>query len=308
MKDRKITATGESLRVNTIGRYLKDRFGHKVVKLSLDGGFTCPNRDGHISTGGCLFCSDEGGSDFASDIEGQIALLSRKWPDCGHLAYFQNHTNTYAPVPILREKYERALASPEVCGIAVATRPDCLPEDVLDLLDELNHKQFLWVELGLQTIHEETAALINRGYALPVFDQAMQDLSDRNILTVVHVILGLPGESREQMLDSVRYVAASGAWGIKLHLLNVVKNSRMAVEMPDYVPFQSMDEYVELVCDCLELLPPEMVVHRMTADVPQKTLIAPEWSYRKRTVLNRIFAEMTRRDSWQGKYYQKTTG
>lgn len=301
MKDRKITETGESLRVHTVSLDLKERFGRKVVKLSLDGGFTCPNRDGTAGTGGCLFCSDEGGSDFASDIESQIALLSDKWPDSAYIAYFQNHTNTYAPVDVLREKYQQALALPEIRGLAIATRPDCLPPDVLDLLSELNRDHFLWVELGLQTIHEDTALLINRGYPLPVFDEAMRELSSRNILTVVHVILGLPGETKEQMLESVRYVADSGAWGIKLHLLNVVKNSRMAAEMPDYVPFQTIDEYVDLVCDCLEILPPEMVVHRMTADVPQRTLIAPEWSYRKRTVLNRIYAELVRRDSWQGK-------
>ena len=300
MQDRKISPTGESLRVNTIGRYLKNEFGRKMVKLALDGGFTCPNRDGRVGTGGCSFCSSSGSGDFASDIEGQIALLSRKWPDSGHLAYFQNHTNTYAPVEILRERYNRALSAPGIEGIAIATRPDCLPADVLDLLDELNQKHFLWVELGLQTIHEETAENFGRGYALSVFDEAMEALNARGIRTVVHLIFGLPGETREQMMDSVRYVAKSGAWGIKFHLLNVVKDSRLAVEQPDYVPFETMEEYVDLVCDAVEILPPEMVVHRLTGDVPMKTLIAPVWSYRKRTVLNNIFAELTRRDTWQG--------
>ena len=299
-KDSLLTDTGETLRINMIGRYLRDHFGHKVVKLSLDGGFTCPNRDGILGTGGCLFCGSNAGGDFASTIEEQLALLSEKWPTAGHLAYFQNHTNTYAPVEELREKYEKALCTPGIEGLAIATRPDCLPEDVLDLLAEIARSHFLWVELGLQTANDKTAILIDRGYPLSIYDDAMVALRARGIRTVTHLILGLPGETREDMMASASHVARSGAWGIKLHLLNVVRGARLAEQMPDYVPFSSMEEYISLVCDILEILPPEMVVHRLTGDTPRRDLIAPEWSYRKRSILNGITAELRRRGTYQG--------
>lgn len=289
--------------INTVNLYLKRTFGRKMAKLALDGGFTCPNRDGTKGTGGCLFCGGGGGGDFASSIDDQIALLSEKWPDAGYLAYFQNHTNTYAPVDVLREKYYNALKDPRIEGLAIATRPDCLPEDVLDLLDSINKEYFMWVELGLQTANDDTARLINRCYDLPVYDHAMEELSSRHIKTVVHLILGLPRESRDDMMSSVAHVIKSGAWGIKLHLLNVVKGSAMEKEYGDYVPFESIDEYVSLVCDILEILPPEMVVHRMTADAPRKILISPAWSYKKRTILNKIGAELKRRGTCQGYRY-----
>ena len=233
--------------INTISSYLKHEFGQKTVKLAIDGGFTCPNRDGSKSYGGCLFCSEGGGGDFASTIENQIDLLSEKWPKAKYLAYFQNHTNTYAPIETLREKYEKALSHPLISGIAIATRPDCINEEVLDLLSEINENHFLWVELGLQTIHQRTADLINRCYALSVYDYAIEALNSRGIKTVVHLILGLPGETKEDMIQSVRYVCASGAWGIKLHLLNVVKGSRMEEEYHDYNSFHSIEEYVNFV-------------------------------------------------------------
>ena len=286
--------------INSISSYLKEEFGEKTVKLAIDGGFTCPNRDGTISSGGCLFCSEGGGGDFASTIEDQIELLSEKWPKAKYLAYFQNHTNTYAPVEVLREKYEAALNHPLIEGIVIATRPDCLGDDVLDLLEELNQKHFMWVELGLQTMHEETAALINRGYRLPVYERAMAELKKRGIKTVVHLILGLPGENKEMMTESVKYVVSSGAWGMKLHLLNVVKGSRMEKAYPDYSFFESIEDYVNFVCDLLEIIPPEITIHRMTGDAPRKILMTPEWSYKKRTILNGIHAELKRRGSVQG--------
>lgn len=286
--------------INSIGSYLKHEFGEKTVKLALDGGFTCPNRDGSKGTGGCLFCSDTGAGDTASDIPGQIKLLSDKWPNARYIAYFQNHTNTYAPVDVLRSKYEAALANENISGLAIATRPDCLPDDVLDLLEELNQRTFMWVELGLQTTCEKTASLINRCYPLSVFDQAIEKLHSRNIKTVVHLIFGLPGETRETMLDSVRYVCDKKVFGLKMHLLNVVKNSRMAQEYSDYIPFPSMDDYINLVCDALEIIPPEITIHRMTADAPRPILIAPEWSYKKRSILNGIHLELHRRKTYQG--------
>lgn len=286
--------------INSISDYLKTVFGQKTVKLSIDGGFTCPNRDGTKGTGGCLFCSEGGGGDFASTIEDQIRLLSEKWPDAKYLAYFQNHTNTYAPTEVLRAKYEAALRHPLISGIAIATRPDCLSGQVLDLLSEINEKHFLWVELGLQTIHQSTADLINRCYDLSVYDAAIKALRDRGIRVVVHLILGLPGETRQDMIDSVKYVCQSGAWGLKLHLLNVVKGSRMEADYSDYNSFPSLESYVDFVCDLLEIIPPEVVIHRMTGDAPRKILITPQWSYRKRTILNGIYAELRRRGSRQG--------
>ena len=286
--------------IHGIGEYLRDTFGEKVIKLSLDGGFTCPNRDGTCGVGGCIFCSAGGSGELASTIPDQITLLSGKWPNVKkYLAYFQSHTSTYAPVSELREKYDRALAQPNIAGLVIATRPDCLGPDVLDLLREYRDRTFLWVELGLQTIHGDH---INRGYDLPVYDKAMADLHSLGIPAVTHLILGLPGETKEQMHETVRYVCDAGAAGLKLHLLNVIKGTALAEMYPGYVPFSSIEEYVQLVCDLLEEIPQEVVMHRLTADVPRPMLLAPEWSYRKRTILNGIAAELTRRGSWQGKY------
>lgn len=286
---------------NSIGNYLKEKFGCKVIKLSLDAGFTCPNRDGTKGSGGCIFCSADGSGDFASDIPGQIQLLSKKWPSGKYIAYFQSHTNTYAPVEVLKEKYDQALAYPDVIGIAIATRPDCLSSGVLDLLTELNQKTFLWVELGLQTIHEETARVINRCYPLAVFDEAVEALSKLGIKTVVHLILGLPGESREDMMASIRYVCGKDIFGIKLHLMNVLKGTRLAEFYPDRIHIPKKEEYINLVVDALGIIPPHITIHRVTADAPRHLLIAPEWGYEKRSILNGIYKEFKRRDSYQGK-------
>ncbi len=292
-------------RINTIGSYLKNHFGKKTIKLALDGGFNCPNRDGSKGFGGCIFCSADGSGDFASTIPNQIELLADKWPDSKHIAYFQNHTNTYAPVEELREKYYSVLDNPDICGIAIATRPDCLSQEIYELLDEINKKTFLWVELGLQTMHEHTAELINRCYPREVYDEAINKLKELNIRTVVHLIFGLPGESKEDMLNSVRYVCKDDVFGIKLHMLNVVKGSQMEKLYPDYVSFESIDEYVNLVVDALEIIPPQITIHRMSADAPRPILISPEWSYKKRTILNGIHQELKKRDSWQGKNVSK---
>ena len=282
--------------------YLKNHFGQKTIKLAIDGGFTCPNRDGSKGTGGCTFCSDSGSGEFASTIDSQIALLSAKWPKAKYLAYFQNHTNTYAPAEELREKYFKVLSDPVIEGLVIGTRPDCLSREVLDLLSEINRDHFLWVELGLQTIHEQTAEAINRCYDLSVYDEAVKELSARGIRYVVHLILGLPGESDDMMLDSVRYVSASpGIFGIKLHLLNIVKGSSMEKTHGDYVPFDSIDSYVDLAVRCLEIIPPEITIHRLTGDAPRHILINPPWSFNKRTILNRINEQLNLRDTWQGK-------
>lgn len=284
--------------IHSIGTWLKGHFGEKVVKLSLDGGFTCPNRDGTKGTGGCIFCSAGGSGELASTIPQQMELLREKWPGVSkYIAYFQSHTSTYAPVQELEQKYREALNQPDIVGLAVATRPDCLSEEVVDLLSRLNEETFLWVELGLQTIHEDR---INRCYDLSCYDDAVDKLLSEGIRVVTHLILGLPGEDVAQMTASVKYVCSKPIFGLKLHLMNVVKGSAMETLCPGYTPFSSPEEYISLVCDLLEIIPPEITVHRLTGDVPRPLLIAPPWSYKKRTILNGIAHEMKRRGSYQG--------
>ncbi|MBR3787586.1 MAG: TIGR01212 family radical SAM protein [Firmicutes bacterium] len=302
------TSDGQELRINTINTYLKKEFGGKVVKLSLDGGFTCPNRDGSKGVGGCLFCSASGSGDMAAgsgdiaaDLDAQISLLSDKWPDAKYLAYFQSHTNTYASADELRSKFYAALEHPQVSGIAIATRPDSIPDDVLDLLSELNEKTFLWVELGLQTMHQDTMDAMNLCYTLEEYDDTVSRLLDKGIKVVTHLILGLPGEDRQMMLDSVRHVCSSPIFGLKLHMLNLVKGSQMELTHPDYVSFKTIEEYVDLLISAVELVPPSVTLHRISGDAPRSTLIAPEWSYMKRTILNTIHKQMRDRNTWQGR-------
>lgn len=299
---------GQQLRINMIGSWLKRSFGRKIVKLSIDGGFTCPNRDGTKGIGGCLFCSDSGSGDMASgtgdigrDLNAQIELLSSKWPDAGYLAYFQSHSNTYAPVETLREKFGAALAHEKVAGIAIATRPDCLPEDVLDYLEELGRETFLWVELGLQSTHPQTMEAMDLCYDLQCYEEAVSRLQSRGIRVVTHLILGLPGETEEMMLGSVAHVCRRPVFGLKLHMLNVVRNSALPEAYPGYVPFGSIEEYVDLLIRTLEIVPPSVTIHRISGDAPRPVLIAPEWSWRKRTILNAIHREMRGRNTWQGR-------
>lgn len=299
---------GQKLRIHTISTYLKQTFGRKMVKLSLDGGFTCPNRDGSKGVGGCAFCSASGSGDMASgsgdipaDLDRQIQLLSDKWPDAGYIAYFQSHTNTYAPVDELRAKFTAALQHPAVCGIAVATRPDCLPPEVVDLLDELNQQTFLWVELGLQTIHAKTAADMNLCYTLSDYNDSVHRLQERGIRVVSHLILGLPGETEEMMFESLDHVCAAKPFGLKLHMFNLVRGSQMEHTHPDYVSFDSIDDYIDLVVRMIEQIPPEIVLHRISGDAVRSTLIAPEWSYKKRTILNGIHKKLAEKNTWQGK-------
>lgn len=293
---------------------LKERYGEKVYKLTLNGGCTCPNRDGTLGTRGCIFCSAGGSGDFAASpalsiteqIEESKKLLAGKRPVKKYVAYFQAYTNTYAPIERLRQMFTEAMAHPEIVALSVATRPDCLGTEVLDLLSELNRQKPVWVELGLQTIHESSAAFIRRGYRLPCFDRAMKELKARGLETVVHVILGLPGETKEQMLDTVRYVNDSGADGIKLQLLHILKGTDLAdyYEKTGFHTF-SPEEYVDMVISCIEVCRPDLVIHRITGDGPKDLLIAPLWSSSKRWVLNRIHQEFRLRDTWQGKYYHK---
>ncbi|GAB1475461.1 TIGR01212 family radical SAM protein [Bacillota bacterium] len=289
-----------SLHYNAIGPYLQKEFGCRVAKLAIDGGFTCPNRDGTISTGGCIFCSGDGGGHFASNIPDQMKLLSEKWPNSKYIAYFQNFSNTYAPVDELRQKYEEALTFPGVVGLAIATRPDCLPPDVIELLSELNQKTYLWVELGLQSIMDATALRIRRGYPLTVFIDAMDELSAAGIRTVVHLIFGLPKESRSDMIESVRYVADMNPFGLKFHHLYVMEGSRIIQKYPEYLPGMAMDEYISLVADSIEILPQNITIHRIAGDPPAQGLLGPLWSLDKRSVLNALQTEFKRRGTFQG--------
>lgn len=306
----------EGQRFYSASTWLKNHFGGKTIKLAIDGGFTCPNRDGSKGVGGCAFCSDTGSGEFASSlcngtsafgqfassIDEQIELYSRKWPKAKYLAYFQNHTNTYAPVEVLRKKYYEALKNPKVEGLVIGTRPDCLSEEILDLLTEINKAHFLWIEMGLQTIHEKTSKSLNICYDLATYDEACQQLARRNIKFVVHLILGLPGETEDMMLESVKYVASTqGVFGMKLHLLNIVKGSPMEKTHRNYLPFDSIDSYVDLVVRCLEIIPSHITIHRLTGDAPRPILISPPWSFNKRTILNRINDQLHLRDAWQGK-------
>ncbi len=281
----------------SLNQYLKDTFGEKVYKIALDGGFTCPNRDGTIDTRGCIFCSGMGSGDFAESrkdcitqqIDNGKQRLEKKMSGGKYIAYFQAFTNTYAPIDVLREKYMEALCHPDIVAVSIATRPDCLSEEVVDLLHELREIKPIWIELGLQTIHERTAEYIRRGYALSVYDDAVKRLQQIAVPIIVHVILGLPGESKEDMLETVRYVGNSGVDGIKLQLLHVIQDTDLEKEYRQGLfNVMGMEEYTDLVADCIAVLPRDMVIHRMTGDGDKKTLVAPLWSGDKKRVLNML--------------------
>lgn len=281
----------------SLNQYAMEKFGQKVYKIALNGGFTCPNRDGTAGNGGCIFCSGTGSGDFAESKEMSITeqiekgkeRVAGKIKNGKYIAYFQAFTNTYAPVEHLRKLYFEAISHPDVAALSIATRPDCLPDETVLLLKELNEIKPVWVELGLQTIHEKTADYIRRGYKLCVFDDAVKKLKQAGLYVIVHVILGLPGESGEQMLQTVEYVGKSGADGIKLQLLHVIRGTDLE---KDYLEGKfktlEMEEYVGLVAEAIAVLPKDMVIHRMTGDGDKRTLVAPLWSGDKKRVLNAI--------------------
>ena len=291
---------------------LKKRFGEKIYKLSLNGGMTCPNRDGKVGSRGCIFCSEGGSGDFAGNacqsiseqMEAQKLLLSQKRPVKKYIAYFQAYTNTYAPVEYLEKIFTEAISHPEVEELSIATRPDCLGEEVLDLLERLNKIKPVWVELGLQTIHETTAAFIRRGYRLSCFEEAVKNLRSRGLEVIVHTILGLPGEDEAMVLETMNYLNHQDIQGIKLQLLHVLKQTDLGTYYEEH-PFHvlSMEEYLQLLIHCLEVLSPDLVIHRLTGDGPKDLLIAPLWSSAKRTVLNTLHQELKRQNTWQGRLY-----
>lgn len=291
------------MKQKTLNMYLREKYGKKLYKVSINAGFTCPNRDGTLGSRGCIFCSGNGSGDFAEDpamdIKSQIEAGKRKIlnklpkEECGFIAYFQAFTNTYAPIEYLRKIYYEAVEHPDVEIIDIATRPDCLSEEVLDLLSEINEKKPVWVELGLQSIHEKTSEYIRRAYPLSTFDEAVKHLQERNLETIVHVILGLPGEQEKEMLETVDYVGKSGVQGIKLQLLHVLKNTDLAMDY-EAGKFRCLteDEYIDILKKCIDVLPESMIIHRMTGDGDKRILIAPLWSADKKHVINRINREI----------------
>lgn len=284
------------MKYTTLNNYLKDRFGCKVYKIAINGGFTCPNRDGTLDTRGCIFCSKGGSGDFAEDkkfsiteqIENGKAKVSKKIKNGKYIAYFQAFTNTYAPVEKLRKIYIEALNHPDIVALSIGTRPDCLSKDVLDLLDELNKIKPIFVELGLQTIHEDTAKYIRRGYTLDVYDKAVIDLHNININVVTHIIIGLPNESEDDIYNTVKYVSKVTD-GIKLQLLHILKGTDLEKEYNNgSFEVLSLEQYTKIIKRCVEIIPKSVVIHRLTGDGAKKDLVAPLWSADKKTVLNTI--------------------
>ncbi len=297
-------------RYHTLDYYYKHIFGCKISKISLNAGFTCPNKDGTKGVGGCIYCSKLGSGDYAGKVFKSLKeqfydikkIMDKKWKDTKYIAYFQANTNTYAPVEILKEKYEKVLNLPGVVGINIATRSDSITPKCLDYLEELNKRTFLNIELGLQTIHEKTNILINRQESLEEFKKMVLKLRSRGINVIIHIINGLPYETKEMMLETVKYVNNLDIQGIKIHMLHVIKDTKLE-ELYHDKPFHILtrEEYVDIVCDELELLRPEIVINRITGDPNPNELIEPKWLIKKFGVLNEIDKEMVKRNSYQGK-------
>lgn len=292
--------------------YYKELFGEKVYKIALDAQMTCPNRDGTIHNRGCIFCSNGGSGDFATPYSGSISsqikhaitFLQKKGKKTGDkfIAYFQSFSNTYAPVEYLEEIFTQAMKHPDIVGLSIATRPDCFSPEIYALLEKLQKKKPVWVELGLQTIHEETARFIRRGYPLSVFDNCVASLHQRNIPVVAHVILGLPGEGTQEVLQTIQHINQISVEGVKLQLLHILKGTDLA-ELSPPCPVLTMEDYIQLLLQCIGHLSPEIVIHRLTGDGPRDLLIAPRWSLQKRKVLNQIAHAMKEQQIYQGKYY-----
>lgn len=299
-------------RYHTWNYHLRSMFGEKVFKVPLDAGFSCPNRDGKIATGGCTFCSARGSGDFAGSRRDDLVTqfnevkerMHQKWPDARYLGYFQAYTNTYAPVEELREMYEVILEQEGNVGLAIATRPDCLEDDVVEYLAELNERTYLWVELGLQTVHDKTGELINRAHDYKCYVEGVEKLRKHNIRVCTHIIYGLPQETDEMMLETAREVSKLDIQGLKIHLLHLMKKTPMVKQYEQgLLQFLEKDQYVDLVVRTLEMMPPELIIHRVTGDAPANLLIGPMWSLKKWDVLNSIDRELRERNTWQGKLW-----
>ncbi len=304
--------TLDNKRYHTLNYYLRNKFNSKVCKISLNAGFTCPNIDGTKGYGGCIYCSKSGSGEFGGNPSKSLVeqfndvkeVLAKKWPNAKYIAYFQARTNTYAPLLVLKEKYESVLSIDNVIGLDIATRCDAISDDTLDYLEELSKRTFLTIELGLQTTKEETSILINRGHTLKEFDDMVKKLRDRNINVVVHIINGLPYEDEDDMLNTVRHLNKLDIQGIKIHMLNIVKDTPLEVLYnKEKFHILTKEEYIDIVIKQLELLDEKIVIHRITADPDIKSLVEPKWLVKKFCVLNDIDKEMVRRDTYQGKYF-----
>ena len=305
------------LTMYTLNDYCRETFGEKLYKISLNGGFTCPNRDGTLGSRGCIFCSAGGSGDFAEDPHASIAAqieagkkkVEKKMKSGGHyIAYFQAYTNTYAPLERLEALFTAAISHPDIRVLSIATRPDCMPEETVALLARLNRIKPVWVELGLQTIHEESARYIRRGYPLTVYEDALRRLKEAGLTVITHVILGLPGETREDMLETIKYLAKgikdTRTDGIKLQLLHVLRNTDLAEDyLAGRFSVMTLEEYLPLLADCIRRLPPDMVVHRITGDGPKNLLLAPLWTGNKRLVLNAITRYFKEEQVQQGELF-----
>lgn len=305
----KFIYSNSNKRYHTLDYFYKNKFGCKVFKVSLNAGFSCPNKDGTVGYGGCIYCSKLGSGDFGGDIKKSIEeqfmeirdMMLKKWPNAKYIAYFQANTNTYAPLSVLKEKYESVLKFDNVIGLSIATRPDAISSECMDYLEELSKKTYLTVELGLQTIHEKTSQLINRCHTLKCFEECVCSLRKRKINVVVHIINGLPYETKEMMIDTVKYLNTLDIQGVKIHMLHVIQNTALEkLFKKENFHILTRDEYVNIVCDQLELLRSDIVINRITGDPDPNELIEPTWLVKKFCVLNEIDKEMARRDSYQG--------
>ncbi len=296
-------------RYNTLDYFYKHKFNSKIFKVSLNAGFTCPNRDGKVGTKGCIYCSSLGSGDYAGNVNDELLkqfedikeIMSKKWPNSKYIGYFQANTNTYAPLNVLKEKYELILKQDNVVGLSIATRPDAITDECIDYLEELSKRTYLTVELGLQTIHEKTSTLINRCHSLVCFNNMVEKLRSRNINVVVHIINGLPYETKEMMIDTVKYLNELDIQGIKIHMLHILKNTELAyLYKKEKFHVLSKEEYVKIVCEQLEYLRPEIVINRITGDPKASDLVEPEWLIKKFGVLNEIDKFMVKENIYQG--------
>ena len=301
-------------RYHTLDYFYKQKFNSKVFKVSLNAGFSCPNIDGTVGTGGCIYCSNLGSGEYAGNSKDDLItqfnevkdMMIKKWPNGKYIGYFQAHTNTYAPINVLKEKYETILNLDNVVGLSIATRPDAISDECLGYLDKLNKKTYLTIELGLQTIHEKTSKFINRCHTLERFEEMVKKLRSKNINVVVHIINGLPYETKEMMIETIKYLNTLDIQGIKIHMLSVLKNTKLALiykETP--FPILSREEYIDIVCDQIEYLRPEIVINRITGDPKADDLIAPNWLIKKVTILNDIDKELVNRNTYQGNKIKK---
>lgn len=309
MKNNPFIYSDNNKRYHTLDYFYKKKFNSKVFKVSLNAGFSCPNIDGTVGTGGCIYCSNSGSGDFAGNISDDLitqfnnikSLLHKKWPKAKYIGYFQAHTNTYAPINILKEKYETILSLENVVGLSIATRSDAISEECLNYLEQLSKKTYLTIELGLQTIHEKTTKLINRCHTLKNFEEMVKKLRKRNINVVVHIINGLPFETEEMMIETVKYLNKLDIQGIKIHMLHILKNTKLELLYKN-TKFHVLtkDEYVDIICKQLEYLRPEIVINRITGDPVKEDLIEPTWLIKKFCILNDIDKELVKRNSYQG--------